>query len=289
VTLAPRRWLAKKAARAAFAAVTGSLVRPGACARVLTYHRFGRITRDPFCVTPEDFESHVALLAAEGRAVSLDDVHAFARGERDLPDDACLVTMDDGYESMLDIALPILQRHRVPAVAFITASFVGAPRVADLPEPFLSREALRALHEGGMVIGSHAFTHRSMGRLPIAEVRDEVQRARETLEDAISAPVLSFAYPFGTHGDFSDETDHALEEAGYALAFHSQHGPVRPGMITHDAPLRSLPRIKIESGEGLDQLARITRGAMDAWSIVDRNLWRLQRVRQEITPGLRDS
>lgn len=284
MTLAPRRWIAKKAARAAFVAATAAFVRPGACARVLTYHRFGRITRDPFCVTPEDFEAHVALLAAEGRAVSLEDVHAFARGERDLPDDACLVTMDDGYASMLDVSLPILQRHRVPAVAFITASFVGAARVADLPEPFLSKEALRALHEGGMVIGSHAFTHRSMGRLPLDEVRDEVRRAKESLEDVIGAPVASFAYPFGTHGDFSDATDRALDDAGYALAFHSQHGPVRAGMIAREAPLRSLPRIKIESGEDLAQLERITHGAMDAWSVVDRNLWRLQRVRAEISP-----
>ena len=95
---------------------------------------------------------------------------------------------------------------------------------------------------------------------------------------------MSFAYPFGTHGDFSDATDRALDEAGYALAFHSQHGAVRAGMIARDAPLRSLPRIKIESGEDLGQLERITHGAMDAWSIVDRNLWRLQRVRAEIAP-----
>lgn len=284
MTLARSRWIAKKASRAALVTATKHLPRSKTVARVLTYHRFGRIMRDPFCVTAEDFEAHVALLAKEGRAVSLEDVHALAKGERGLPSDACLVTMDDGYLSMLETALPILQRHRVPSVAFVTASFVDAARIEGQPEPFLTKAQLRAMHDGGMTIGAHAFTHRSMGRLPIREAIDEVTRAKKTLEDAIGAPVTSFAYPFGTHGDFSEATDRALEDAGYTITFHSQHGPVVPGMITRGAPLRSLPRIKIEAGESLAQLDAISRGAMDAWSIVDRNLWRLQRVRQDVVP-----
>ncbi|MBN8613374.1 MAG: polysaccharide deacetylase family protein [Deltaproteobacteria bacterium] len=285
MTLARSRWIAKKVSRAALVAATKHLPRSRAVARVLTYHRFGRITRDPFCVTAEDFEAHVALLAREGRAVSLEDVHAFAKGQRHLPADACLVTMDDGYLSMLEVALPILARHRVPSVAFVTASFVDAARIEGQPEPFLTKAQLRAMHEGGMTIGAHAFTHRSLGRLSMDETVDEVTRAKKTLEDAIGAPVTSFAYPFGTHGDFSDATDRALEDAGYDIAFHSQHGPVVPGMITRGATLRSLPRIKIESGEPLAQLDAISRGAMDAWSVVDRNLWRLQRVRQDVVPS----
>jgi peptidoglycan/xylan/chitin deacetylase (PgdA/CDA1 family) len=289
VTLARSRWIAKKAARAAV--VLGARAgwqlaspRSRAVVRVLTYHRFGRITRDPFCVTPEDFEAHVALLSREGRAVSLEDVIAFAKGERHLPEDACLVTMDDGYVSMLETALPILAKHRVPSVAFITASFVDAARIQGQPEPFLTKAQLRAMHEGGMTIGAHAFTHRSMGKLSIAEAREEIVRAKKTLEDALGAPVTSWAYPFGTHGDFSEATDRALEEAGYTVTFHSQHGPVVPGMITPGTPLRSLPRIKVESGESLTQLDAISRGAMDGWSIVDRNLWRLQRVRADVVP-----
>jgi peptidoglycan/xylan/chitin deacetylase (PgdA/CDA1 family) len=284
VSLAARRWYAKKLARGALAAVS-SLVprRPAAVVRVLTYHRFGHRARDPFCVTPEDFEAQVAVLAREGRAVSLEDVTAFARGRRDLPDDACLVTMDDGYASMLDVALPILARHRVPAVAFVTASFVGAPHVHELPEPFLSAEGVRALHAAGVVIGSHALTHRSLGRLAPDACRDEARRSRARLEEIVGVPVTSFAYPFGTHGDFHEGTDRALVEAGYEIGFHSQHGPVRPGDLTDG--WHSLPRIKIESSKPLWQFERMTRGAMDGWAMVDRNLWRLQRVREEIAPG----
>ena len=55
------------------------------------------------------------------------------------------------------------------------------------------------------------------------------------------------------------------------------HGAVRPG-----ADPISLPRVKVEGGEPLSLFALQTRGAMDAWRVVDQNLHRLQRVRQEI-------
>ena len=278
------RWFVKKASRVGVTLASGLLPKDERVVRVLTYHRFGHIPKDPFCITPEDFEAHVALLAKERRAVSLEDVKRFVRGQADLPRNACLITMDDGFVSMLDVAFPILQRHSVPSVAFVTSSMMGTPRSAELPEPFMTPTQLRALHEGGMTIGSHAYTHRSMGKLPIHEARDEVKRSKDSLEAMIGAPVTSFAYPFGTHGDFTPETDDALERAGYELSFHSQHGPLRPGMLRAGMPLISLPRVKIESGEPLWQFARISRGGMDAWRVVDRNLWRMQRVRAEITP-----
>jgi hypothetical protein len=55
------------------------------------------------------------------------------------------------------------------------------------------------------------------------------------------------------------------------------HGAIRPGMD----PI-SLPRIKVEGGEGLWMFRLLSQGAMDPWRVVDQNLWRLQRVRQEI-------
>jgi hypothetical protein len=41
----------------------------------------------------------------------------------------------------------------------------------------------------------------------------------------------------------------------------------------------SLPRIKVESGEGLGMFKLLASGAMDVWRVIDQNLWRLQRVR----------
>lgn len=285
-----KRWVVKKAARAGVtlgSALSGSLLlrtamAGGACVRALTYHRVGDDSpQDPFCVTRDAFDAQMRLLAEEGRAVSLAQLQRFVSGaptERDaLPRDACLVTIDDGCLSTLTEVLPTLQRWNVPAVAFVSAALIGAD-YEGLPERYLTWDELRELDQSPLVtVGSHAHTHRSLGLMPPAEARDEARRSRETLEEQLGHEVRCFAYPFGTRADFNGVTERALADAGYHIAFNSMHGAIRPGVD----PI-SLPRVKVEGGEPLPLFALQTRGAMDAWRVVDTNLHRLQRVRQEI-------
>ncbi len=284
------RWIAKKLARLVVTgtcAATGLVRRmeqrsPGPRVRVLTYHRFGESRRDPFCVDLMRFDEQMRWLAERGLAVSLADVEAFVRGARTLPDGACLVTMDDGVRSMLTGALPILRRHRVPAVAFVTASLIDAPRFEGLPEPFMTASELCELGQGGVTIGSHAFSHRSLGKLSLDEAAHEARESKAVLEDLLGAPITAFAYPFGTQGDFDARTDLALARAGYTIAFHSQHGPVRHGELARARRFTSLSRVKIEGGEPLWMFAAICQGAMDPWRAVDAKLFALQRERREL-------
>lgn len=277
------RWIVKKATRAA-CAIGGAApsrlrsLRGGPVVRSLTYHRFGDVKGDAFWVSAAELDAQMGWLAQHGKAVSLDDVAEFVAGRRTLPHDAALITIDDGSVSTLRVAAPILARHRIPAVAYVTSSLIG---LGDLGhgERFLSWEELRELADSGITIGSHAHTHRSLGKMPPHEARDEARRSKETIEQKLGRPVTSFAYPFGTHGDFTPETEQALRDAGYTLAFNSKHGAIRPGMD----PI-SLPRVKVEGGEASWMFRLAASGGMDAWRLVDDNLWRLQRVRKELTP-----
>jgi peptidoglycan/xylan/chitin deacetylase (PgdA/CDA1 family) len=251
----------------------------GDCVRVLTYHRFGALPHDPFCVEPREFAAQVKLLADEGRAISLEQLQRYVAGDARLPPDACLITIDDGMLSTLTEALPVLQRFGVPAVAFVSAALVGRAAAEGEPERFLTWDELRELGRSGLVaIGSHAHTHRSMALMPLPEAREEMAQSRRMLSDQLGLEVTSFAYPFGTVTDFNAGTDAALADSGYRIAFSSIHGAVRPGM----API-SLPRVKVEGGEPLGMFSLISRGGMDAWQAVDNSLWRLQRVRAEIS------
>ena len=109
---------------------------------------------------PADFDAQMEVLAREQRAVSLDQVLAFVSGAGSLPVDACLVTIDDGMLSTLREALPILEKHRIPAVAFVSSALVGL-NLPDLPEPYLTINELKILNESPLItIGSHAHTHR---------------------------------------------------------------------------------------------------------------------------------
>ena len=281
------RWYIKKAARGGVAYgpwASGLLgvsrvFRRGPRVRALTYHRVGDVPNDPFCVHRDDFEAQIRLLAEERRAVSLTQVQDFVAGAGSVPENACLVTLDDGNISNLREALPILRRWGVPAVFYVTSSLVGGD-FEGLVERFMTADELRELASSELVdIGAHARTHRSLGLMNIDEARDEAKRSKDELEDILGEPVSSFAYPFGTRSDFGPQTDRALADAGYEIAFNSMHGS-----IARASDPISLPRVKVEGGEPLMMFDLISRGAMDAWRAVDANLWRLQRVRQDITP-----
>jgi len=269
------RWRIKKVARRSVALasrLSGSMaLRQLASApkvRAITYHRFGHVERDPWCVAPEAFEEQMRWLAEAQLAVSLDQVLEFARGERALADGSVLVTMDDGFASILTTAAPILRRYRIPAVAYITTSAVGnADAARGAGEAFVTREQVAELEAGGMTIGSHGHTHSSLAKLPPEEAREEGALSRDLLEKWVGKPVHSFAYAYGMRRDENPDTARILAGCGYSSVFISQHGTVRRGTD----PLR-MPRIKVEAGEPLSMFKLLCRGGMDAWSLADRVL-----------------
>jgi len=246
------------------------LARRGPTVRVLTYHRFGDAHRDPWCVSAAVFEEQMRWLAERRLAVSLDDVERFVRGEIDLPDGAVLVTMDDGFSSVLHIAAPIMQRHRIPSVAYVTTSFVGTTSVSG--ERYLTWDEVKQLPQAGVTVGSHAHTHRSVAQLDPQAAREEGQRSKQLLEQHLGTPVRSFAYPFGMRPDESPATARMLAGCGYSTVFIAQHGTLRRGAD----PIR-LPRVKVEGGEPPWMFKLLCQGGMDAWKLFDDTLWKLQK------------
>jgi peptidoglycan/xylan/chitin deacetylase (PgdA/CDA1 family) len=275
MTISWHRWLVKKSARRAFVLASVACApftlprgRGKRQVRAITYHRFGHARRDPWCLTPEAFDLQMRFLAEHRLAVSLHDVLRFARGEIALPDNSVLVTIDDGFRSVLSVAAPILARYRIPAVAYITTSVVENVQAAKpATEPYLTWAEVVELDRMGVAIGSHAHTHRSMAKLDRAEVRAEGQRSKDLIEQRLGKEVSSFAYPFGMRRDESAVTLEVLAECGYESLFISQHGKISPGAD----PLR-LPRVKLEGGEPDWMFKRLYRGGMDAWGMVDRLL-----------------
>lgn len=243
--------------------------------RVLMYHRFRDDAHDPFSVSVADFRRQMEWLAHRGLAISLADLQAFLAGERDLPDGAVLVTVDDGYFDLWPEIVPLLRRLGVPAVAFVPAGEVaeaGVGGTAPAQDQKLSWKQVIALPEQGVAVGSHAWHHRSLGKMTVAEAFFEATQSRQELERRLRAPVLAFAYPYGTQADFNPDTRKVLRQAGYACAFTAQHGAIRPGSDPY-----SLPRVKVEGGEGLWAFKLLAKGSLDPWRIVDRVFWRFQQ------------
>jgi peptidoglycan/xylan/chitin deacetylase (PgdA/CDA1 family) len=280
------RWGFKKAARMGIVLISlfsGHVdfrrkVSAASRVRVLTYHRFGSVSRDPFCLSLKDFEAQMAWLASQKRAISLIDLERFLRGEQDLPNGSVLVTIDDGYSSVYWGALPILRKYGIPCVLFLT---VGAIQeiaqeidlITEEPEPHLTWPEVQVLNQAGCTIASHGWTHRSLGNISLAEVEEEAIHSRQILEKHLQEPMGAFAYPFGTQADFNESTAKILSESGYQFVFTSQHGAVQQSLDS-----LMLPRIKVESGEPLWMFKWLAQGGLDGWQLIDKTLWQFQQT-----------
>jgi peptidoglycan/xylan/chitin deacetylase (PgdA/CDA1 family) len=76
----------------------------------------------------DTFRRQMDYLAANFAALSLEE--AVARLKRkDLPDNAVVVTFDDGYRDNYSNAFPILKEFSIPATIFLTTGVIGSERV----------------------------------------------------------------------------------------------------------------------------------------------------------------
>jgi peptidoglycan/xylan/chitin deacetylase (PgdA/CDA1 family) len=79
-------------------------------------------------ITPEKFEAALKFLARYYTPVHLQDV--LSDSGKGLPPRAVLVTFDDAYVSVADLAAPLCRKYGVPAVFFVNAAFLDNRRLA---------------------------------------------------------------------------------------------------------------------------------------------------------------
>lgn len=143
---------------------------PRARAVILTYHRIGETTWDPFLlsVTPLRFEAHLEYLQRNCTVIPLVELAARVAEGR-VPPRAVALTFDDGYADTLSLARLSLERRRLPATVFVTTGAVGSNReywwdeLARLFEPPAPSAHTVVASIGGRV---HAWRHdRAFGAL----------------------------------------------------------------------------------------------------------------------------
>ncbi|HKC23705.1 MAG TPA: polysaccharide deacetylase family protein, partial [Thermoanaerobaculia bacterium] len=102
--------------------------RDPAVGLVLLYHRIVELRSEPWSlsVAPRRFDEQMKALRAIASPVALARI-AGALGGGEIPQRAVAVTFDDGYADNHAAALPVLERHGVPATVFVTTGFVGQP------------------------------------------------------------------------------------------------------------------------------------------------------------------
>jgi peptidoglycan/xylan/chitin deacetylase (PgdA/CDA1 family) len=189
---------------------------------ILAYHSISG-GPPPLCLPPARFGEHVSSLVDAGwSSLTLDDLLAgHARGG--WPERRAMFTFDDGLASFAREALPRLGRAGFTATLFVVAGRIGGE--TDWPgwppgtprERLLDAAALAEVAAAGVEIGAHAVSHRRLSTLGADAAEREVLDGRRRLEDLLSRPVRSFAYPFGEATPATARLVRERFEAGFGI------------------------------------------------------------------------
>lgn len=251
---------------------------------VLAYHGIGSSDGEGgFVVTPGRFAEHLAALReAKMNVVTAAQVaRAFAAGSR-LPENAVMLSFDDGRADAMMFADPLLEEARMSATMFVIGSAASQPGVY-----YASWGSIEAYSRSGRWdIQSHtSASHRewrvedgrmlpvltslapreSLGRFR-TRVRADLAAAAAAIAERTGRRPTAFAYPFGAYG--AERTNHPAirtivrEEVGrqYALAFHQdEQATVTLANQSHD-PL-GLRRLEVGNWSGLGLLEQISAAA----------------------------
>jgi peptidoglycan/xylan/chitin deacetylase (PgdA/CDA1 family) len=191
---------------------------------ILTYHRFAENCSSPLCMPKKTFERQMQYLKENGYHVIIaEDLGAFLEYRRGLPQKSVLITMDDGYRSVYDIAYPILNKYGFKATLFIYTSFVGVSKMA------ITWDQLKEMQANGFTIGSHTLYHSDLTNPKegeseqehIARIKEELNGSKKIIDQKLDQNTYFLAYPFGYYDQRSIQMAKA---AGYKLAMSVKRG-----------------------------------------------------------------
>lgn len=225
---------------------------------ILMYHEvapreqleeLARKTQRGYLLAAEEFERHIAALAAAGfESVSLDALVRPPAAARPV-----VITFDDGYAGNFRHAFPILQRHGYTATFFVVTNKIGLPHM-------LAWDELREMAGHGMSIESHTANHRLLSRLDEAALREELAGSKQAIEQHLGRPVRYVSLPSGD----SNPAYPALAQAcGYLGGCGS-----RPGWNDPHTDRWHWRRLAVKADLPAAQLVRLLSGDRRLWAAI---------------------
>ncbi len=226
---------------------------------VLMYHHIHDTDHSSSTITTRLFRDQLQYLRDKGyHFISLNDFRRFMDGAG-VPNNAVLVTFDDGYQSFYTHAYPILQSMLIPAVNFIITETLDDPLSANIP--YMSNEQISEIIHNSRFIDAQCHTDSLHVKLPDGKaalvgrietnghpetdeeykkrIAQDTTACREKLAMLSDQPVDSLAYPYGISSKPASEL---ISQAGIQYAF-----TIVPEMATRKSDKLFIPRINAGS------------------------------------------
>ena len=162
------------------------------------------------------------------------------------PANGVALTFDDGCETDLITAAPILKEFGFHATFYITVGFLGK-------RGFMSKQQARELAQTGMEVGCHSLTHPFLSDLDETGLRREIADAKRQLEDITGASIRHYSCPGGR---WDERVARVALQAGYESVATSAIGLNTPATDRY-----SLSRIAITGQVTTAEFAAICSGS----------------------------
>jgi len=191
---------------------------------ILTYHRFAENCNSPLCMPKNIFELQMRYLKENGyHVITAKELLAFLGYRQGLPQKSVLITMDDGYRSVYNIAYPILKEYGFTATLFIYTSFVDVSKMA------ITWNQLKEMQSEGFTIGSHTIYHSDLTQPKegetepefMARIKKELYGSKKIIDQKLGQDTYIIAYPFGYYDQISIQM---AKKAGYKMAMSVKRG-----------------------------------------------------------------
>jgi peptidoglycan/xylan/chitin deacetylase (PgdA/CDA1 family) len=173
-------------------------------------------------VLENDFEGQMRYLEKNGyRVITLDQFFGFLNGKTQIPEKSVVITIDDGWRSVYDVAFPILKKYGYPATLFVYTDLItGSPKT-------LNWKHINEMAENGIDIQCHSKTHRNFNVRDAEEsfeeyfqnLEKELTESAKVIKKYAGKDVKYLAYPYG---DSNPLVIALLKKLGYLGAFTVQ-------------------------------------------------------------------
>jgi peptidoglycan/xylan/chitin deacetylase (PgdA/CDA1 family) len=210
----------------------------------------GLCRREPgyirYVVSVSEFRSQMDGLAREGWHVKNASQAMQSFGNKSV-----CITFDDGCETDLLFAAPILKDLGLGATFYITTGFVGK-------SGYMSGAQVRSLSALGFELGCHSLTHPYLTDIDGARLQVETAAAKDQLEQIAGVPIEHFSCPGGR---WNPSVIKAVKEANFRTMATS-----RTGINIASTDPFALARVAVLNGTTRGEFLRTCRGQGLLWT-----------------------
>lgn len=220
----------------------------------------------------QNFEELILKLKSIGQFIDTDTCLEMLQGRRPIDRRFFHLSFDDGFRNNFTNALPILMKHKVPAIFFAPSSLIEAnwnqtrtfctetTHYSGVIE-MLRWEDVKQMLSCGYEIGSHTRNHVRFSKIShdAALLEDEILGSKKELEARLNYECKYISWPYGRLTDADAESLKAVKNAGYTACF----GAYRGTMQTGKTDIFSIPRHHFEADWPISHVLYFASGNME--------------------------